>query len=329
MRRGICCVLAVVLVVALLAPLRGQAGEKVGPPLVVGVLLFSKNNQPALEALKAGLRERGYEEGRGIEYVFDGVVERAEDLEPAMARILARNPDLVYTAPTFAAHVAKKACLDRNIPVLFGPANNAVESGLVKDRKRPGENITGVVLSDNETKRLQWTVEMAPRIKNLLVPYNPEDKSARVSMKSAMAAAAKLGLSVIPKEVPDHAAIDALLGQWPSGIDSIFLPRDALVMSRVKDFADLAIREKLIISTGTRISYVEKGILLSYGFDDLEMGRQVARLAHLIFKGKKAGDLPVETAEDYLGVNLKTAEAIGMKVNQHILRSAHRLIRVE
>ena len=321
--------LIILLTWGLFWPACGQANEKEGRPIVVGVLLYSKNNLPALTGFKAGLRERGYVGRQKIEYVFEGVVDRVEGLDPAMARLLAHKPDLVYAAPTIAAHAAQKVCRKLGIPVLFGPANNAIASRLVKDLKHPGENITGVMLADSEAKRLQWSVEIAPQIRNVLVPYNPKGKSALASLETAKQAAASLGLVLISREVHNHADIDDLIAQWPAGIDSIYLPRDGMVMSRVKDFAELAIRKKIILSTGTRISYVEQGALFCYGFDDMELGKQVARLADQIFKGKNPGDLPVETAEDYLAINLKTAKAIGVTMDKRLLSLAHRVIRPE
>lgn len=321
------CILLVLLTSGPLWTACGQAAEREGKPLIIGLLLYSKNNLQALAGFKAGLRERGYVEGQDVEYVFDGAVTRINDLDPAMARLIDRNPDLVYAAPTIAAHAAQRACQERNIPVLFGPANHAVASGLVKDLNQPGENITGVMLANSEAKRLQWSVEIAPQISSVLVPYNPRGKSALISLETARQAAESLGLTLIAREVRNHAEIDTLLAQWPEGVDSIYLPRDGLVMSRIKDFAELAIKRKIILSTGTRISYVEKGALFSYGFDDMELGKQVARLADQIFRGKNPGDLPVETAEDYLAINLKTAKAIGITVDNHIVSLAHLIIR--
>lgn len=323
------CLLITLLTSGLFWPTCSQATEKEGKPLVIGVLIYSKNNLQALAAFKAGLHERGYVEGQGIKYLFGGVVGTIDELDPAMARIVDRKPDLVYAVPTIAALAAQRACRERNIPVLFGPANNAVASGLVKELKHPGENITGVMLANSEAKRMQWSVEIAPRIRNVLVPYNPKGKSALISLQTARQAAADLGLILIARAVRNHADIDALIAQWPDGVDSVYLPRDGMVMSRIMDFAELAIRKKILLSTGTRISYVEKGALFSYGFDDMELGKQVARLADQIFMGQNPGDLPVETAEDYLAVNLKTAKAIGITVDKRILSLAHLIIRQE
>lgn len=320
--------LLVFLISGMCRPALGVAVEKPKRPLVIGVLVYSKNNLPTLEGFKAGLRERVYVDGQGVEYVFEGAVDSIKELDPAMARLMARKPDLVYAAPTQATLAAQKVCRERNIPVVFGPVNNAVVVGLVTDRKHPGGNITGVMLSDSDGKRLQWALEVDPRIKSILVPHNPEDPSSMLSFKNVQEAAVTLGVKVVAVEVRNPAEIDALVAHFPEGVDSIFLPRDALLMGKIKEFSELAIRKKILLSA-TRLELVEKGALLGYGFDGVALGKQVARLADQIFKGKKPGDLPVESAEDYLAINLKTAQAIGLKVDERILRMAYLVIRPE
>ena len=59
------CLLIILLTGGLFWPTCGQATEKEGKPLVIGVLIYSKNNLQALAAFKAGLHERGYVEGQG------------------------------------------------------------------------------------------------------------------------------------------------------------------------------------------------------------------------------------------------------------------------
>jgi ABC-type uncharacterized transport system substrate-binding protein len=43
----------------------------------------------------------------------------------------------------------------------------------------------------------------------------------------------------------------------------------------------------------------------------MSSGKQAARLADQIFQGIKPAELPVETGEFYLAINLKTAKALG------------------
>ena len=62
---------------------------------------------------------------------------------------------------------------------------------------------------------------------------------------------------------------------------------------------------------------------MSYGFDHREIGRQAAHLADQILRGVPPGDLPVETASNYLGINLDTAEAMDFEFPAAILRQSH------
>jgi putative ABC transport system substrate-binding protein len=57
------------------------------------------------------------------------------------------------------------------------------------------------------------------------------------------------------------------------------------------------------------------------------MGEQAARMADQILKGTKPADLPVETAEFFLNINLKTAKAIGRDIPDAILTQANTVIR--
>jgi putative ABC transport system substrate-binding protein len=58
-----------------------------------------------------------------------------------------------------------------------------------------------------------------------------------------------------------------------------------------------------------------------------EAGEQAARLADQIFKGADPGSLPVETTEFFLSVNLITAEAIGVEIEDDVLEAADDIIR--
>ena len=83
---------------------------------------------------------------------------------------------------------------------------------------------------------------------------------------------------------------------------------------------------KLPLSS-TVLEWIDKGALISYSIDDTQVGKQAARLGNKLLKGAKPADLPVETAEYYLGFNIKTAQAIGLTVSDDILRQATKLVR--
>ncbi len=309
-------------------PLATVQAEEKHSSVVIAAMVYGKHNIITFEGFKTGMEEKGFIEGRNTTYLFDGPYQTIKDLDGGMARLMARNPDLIFAATTPVTLAAKKATTTNKVPVVFGPVNDPVRSGIVNNRKQPGDNITGVTLTDSTAKQLEWAVRLSPQAKTFLLPYNPNDNSSLISLQKVKEAVGMLGLELVVRATRSHAEIDALLAACPDNIDAIFLPRDAMIMSRVEDFAKVAREQKLVLS-GTRLEMAARGALFGFGFNGFQLGRQMSRLADQILRGKNPGDLPVETAEDYLSINLKAAHSMGITISEQILRQAHTIIRPE
>lgn len=295
-------------------------------PARIGILLFTDLNIPTLKGFKDGLSDLDYIEGENIKYIFHGSAPTKKDLEKYMTRILDDAPDLIFSSPTPSTLVAKKMTSASKIPVVFAPVNDPVSAGIVKTTKSPEANITGVRLSASDGLRLASLTEVVPGIRKVFIPYSPEDESSRASLRMLEKAAAKLGIILVKK--PFYTNTDILKDREyvPHGIDAILLPREGLVMSRIHSFVEICLDRKLPLSS-PRYKQVEQGALTGYGFNGYEVGKQAARLAHRILSGTPISELPVETSEDYLFINLKTAAAIGIKINDAALRQAHNIVR--
>jgi putative ABC transport system substrate-binding protein len=73
--------------------------------------------------------------------------------------------------------------------------------------------------------------------------------------------------------------------------------------------------------------FPRNGGLLSYGPDQLDMFRRAATYVDRILRGEKPGDLPVQFPVKYeMGLNLKTATALGLDVPPSILLRADEVI---
>ena len=90
--------------------------------------------------------------------------------------------------------------------------------------------------------------------------------------------------------------------------------------------AELAITHRLPTMFGPKEA-VEAGGLMSYGPNYDDFFRRAAVYVDKILKGAKPADLPVEQATRFLLViNLKTANALGLKIPQSLLLSADQVI---
>ena len=174
---------------------------------------------------------------------------------------------------------------------------------------------------------MEWLVRIAPAIKKIYIPYNPEDQSPVVALAAVRPVAVKLGVELITREMCNPEELKAAIENIPAEADAVFLLPDSLLSTRLPDLVAAATKLKLPVS-GANVEVVKTfDVLSSYGFDQIIAGKQAARLADQILQGVKPADLPVETAEFYLAINLKVAKAIGLDIPDEILRQAELIVR--
>jgi putative ABC transport system substrate-binding protein len=234
--------------------------------------------------------------------------------------------DMILSITTSATKAAQQATANTDIPVVFAPLTDPVGAGVVKSLKRLGGNMTGITFSLQEGRRLQWLVEIASGIEEIYIPYNPDDRSAVLALEIASTTAAKLGVELITRRVRNLEEVTAAIEDIPEKADAVFILPDSLVGSRVLELIEEANIRKLPTS-GPNYRLIEQGVLTVYGQWQDATATQAARLADQILRGIKPADLPVEMAEFYLAINLKTAEAIGLDISDEILLQADIIIR--
>jgi putative ABC transport system substrate-binding protein len=276
-----------------------------------------------MEGFKEGMTELGYIEGENITYIYEGLSDSIDRLDSIAQGLVAADVDLILSITTPATQAAQRATAGTDIPVVFVPVTDPVGAGLVDSLKQPGDNITGVTFGAQEGRRLEWLVQIVPTIEQIYIPYNPEDRSAVLALEMASAAATTLGVELITRQARDHEEITAAIENIPEEADAIFILPDSLVAGRIAEFVEL----QLPLS-GANPTLVENcGVFTSYGMEQTSSGKQAARLADQVLRGVKPSDLPVETAEFYLAINLKTAKAIGLDIRDEILLQANIIVR--
>jgi putative ABC transport system substrate-binding protein len=136
--------------------------------------------------------------------------------------------------------------------------------------------------------------------------------------------ASDLGIELVFDEIHSVAETVAAIESLGEDIDAIFR-----IPSRTLNTENYRITEaglKLGIPSFSSL-LLDEAVLLTFTGDFSSAGRQAARLAQQIFKGTPPSDLPVETSEAFLRLNLQTAEAIGLTIPQEVLSQANSIIR--
>jgi putative ABC transport system substrate-binding protein len=272
------------------------------------------------------LTELGYVEGKNITYIYEGPVS-TDKLDAVAQGLVKAKVDLILAISTPATKAAQQATAGTDIPVVFIPVTDPVGAGIVASLTEPGGNLTGVTYTTQEGRRLEWLLQVAPTIKQLYIVYNPKDQSPVLALKMVSETAAKLGIELITREASTPEEIKAAFKDTPKEADAIFILPDSVVYAQKADWLKLAMERKLPTS-GPNVTTVNDGVLTAYGADlGVAAKQQAAPLANQILQGAKPADLPVEMADYFSAINLKTAEAIGLDIPDTILRQADIVIR--
>ncbi len=322
MRRYLVGLGGIALVVALgMAWQSGRAGV-----VRIGIVPFTPVNARVVEGFKAELASRGFQEGKTVEYKILPADSRLDTLDAGLAQLMAWKPNLVLAASTPPAQAAYRATRASATPLVFAPVTDPLSAQIVSNLKHPGEHATGIRLEPSNGLRLQWLKRVDPRVQSVYLPYSSADASALASLQQVEEAARSLGIRLLLRPVQSLADIQQAAREIPPGADAIFLPQDSRIEAQIDLFVASALKHHLPLCAPSGIQ-VEQGALMTYGFNHRRIGEQAGRLAAEILQGAKPGDLPVETAANILIVNQRTAQAIGLKIDEAVLRQAREIIR--
>jgi putative ABC transport system substrate-binding protein len=289
----------------------------------IGVVNLAPGLDTAMEGFKEGMAELGYVEGENVAYIYEGATKSIDVLDSVAQGLVEADVDLILSITTPATLAAQRATAGTDIPVVFVPVTDPVGAGIVDSLRNPGGNITGITFGAQEARRLEWLIQVAPTIEEIYVPYNPDDRSAVLALEVVSEAAVALGVELITHEARNNEEITAAVENTPGEADAIFLLPDSLLGGRATEFVAL----QLPTSAANPGDLTMHGVLTSYGVEQSSAGKQAARLADQILQGVKPSDLPVEMADFYLAINLKTAKAIGLDVPYEILQQADIIVR--
>jgi putative tryptophan/tyrosine transport system substrate-binding protein len=310
----------------LVAPLVAEA-QQTGKVWRIGFLGGASPGGYAvqLEALRLGLSDHGYVEGKNISIEYrwaDGKYERL----PALAAELVRlKVDLIITQGTPAALTAKKATA--TIPIVMAIVGNPVETGVVASLTRPGGNITGSSFfwAELNAKRLELMKTLLPGLARAGVLMNP-DNPAMVSVLRVMEERARaINIKLHPVNVRALGELDDAFKLAKAQTEALTVVEDGLFLANPRRIAELAMRNR-IPSIGFR-EYCEAGGLVAYGVDFPHLWRESMVLVDKIFKGAKPADLPIQQATRFeLIINLKTAKGMSLTIPPSLLQRADQVI---
>jgi putative ABC transport system substrate-binding protein len=285
-------------------------------------------NAPFMAALRQGLSEGGYDEGKTIALEYRWADGHYDRLPALAAELVARKVDVIVSqggsAPTIAA---KKA--STTTPIVFISGGDPILDGLVTSLARPSGNVTGVtwISSALGPKRLELLRELAPRATSFALLVNPAAVETDSVIRTVQDAARASGVELHVLKAGSEAEIDAAFAAAVQNRDGgIIVGVDPYFGSRRDQIAVLSVRHGVPLIAGYR-EFATAGSIMSYGPSLADAFRQGGLYAVKILKGAKPGDLPVLQPTIFeLVINQKAAKALGLALPASLLSRADEVI---
>jgi ABC-type uncharacterized transport system substrate-binding protein len=304
---------------------QAERGRRIG--LLMGTT-DDREGQARVTALKQGLQELGWTDGRNIqiETRFGGA--DADRIRAHAAELVALAPDVLVGHTTAVIRALRQAT--SSIPIVMAAINDPVDQGFVSSLAHPGGNITGFTFVDFQMvgKWLEMLKEAAPGVTRAALMFNPDTSPYYyLYLRSFEAEPRSVAVDVTAAPVRDTAEVEktiAKLGREPGG--GLIVAPDAFTIVHQHLFIRLAQQHRMPAIYFLRTS-VAQGALMSYGPDPYDNFRRSASYVDRILKGAKPADLPVQQPTKFeLAINLKTAKALGLQIPDKLLALADEVI---
>ncbi len=317
----------IILILIVIGTLVGQGdvrAQESGQHYIVGIA-----NIWITPAFMEEMAALGYVDGENITYMipsFEGV-ESEQIWDSYWAQIQAMvdaGADVFVTNTDSDAVNLRERVGD--IPIVFGRSDDPVATGAVQDLVTPGGTITGNITNRPHERRLQVLTEINPATDRVYYLYGTQTGEAETVLAQVLAVAEELNIEVIPAPIADLESGMEALENIPDGTDWLFLtpyvPYD-------QEFSQalLTVSETYQIPISYFMFVPVQGYLMGYGPNIDASDRQAARQVDRILRGASPAILPVQTAENYLYINLEAAEALHMEIPASVLRQADLIVR--
>ena len=277
-------------------------------------------------AFEKRMAELGYQEGRNFTFEYIQTPSIA-GYELTYRELAARNVDILLAAGNEPALRAARAAAGTTPTVFIALDFDPVEKGYVASLSRPGNNSTGLFVSQLELagKRVEFLRKTFPKARRIGLLW---DATSREQADAAAAVAGQLAFEPRLLEVigqpPNYAASLMPMDQWP--VEPIMIPASPLALRDRATIVRLLLDRRTPSICAFR-EVMEAGALMSYGVNLIDVFRDVAAVVDQVARHGNAGEIPMRAPSHFhTAVNLKTDKALGLQLPERLLALADEVI---
>ena len=328
MKRPLSVVISVLLTLTLMlsltacAPNKGDDTSSEGAKKKIGIVQIVEH--PSLNTIRESmvkeLEVQGFKHGENITIDYQNAQGDQTNLKTIAQKFVSNKYDLIVAIATPSAQAVVSETKD--IPILFSACTDPLGSGLVNNMEKPGGNVTGTSDAVSAEKIMELAKRITPDIKRIGALYNTSETNSVSVINNLKDYAKNNNITVVEATVTNSSEVQQAVTSLVGKVDAIFSPIDNTVASAMPVVTQIANKAKLPMYVGAD-SMVKDGGLATFGINYDMLGKETANMAVEVFKGKKAGDIPVKTIKDVeIYLNKSTAKAIEINFPDDVLKEA-------
>jgi len=301
--------------------------------VTVGISRWGSNPEfgRSLAGFKEGLAEQGYIEGKNIEFIAKNSETDPVKQKALIEFFIEQKVDLIYSLTTPGTIIAKELTskMESPIPVVFSICTYPVESGLIQSLKSSGNHLVGTRNYVPPSKQYYAFEELYPETKTLAVVRRKGESNSTNQYQEIKALLAKRGVGIVDIAAIDLKDIRQQLQEKIETFDAIFSTCDTLTHAGGEEIINEFSLKYKKPNFACNKEGVLKGALVGNVGDFNAIGKISGEKAALILQGSEPTWLQTESPrEDYIVVNQKTANELGITLPERILRKAKEVISI-
>ena len=291
---------------------KSNAGSSDNKTVKIGILQLI--NQSGLDDARKGfvaeLAKEGYKDGKNLKLDYVNAQGDQANLSTMSQQLQKDKNDLNLAIATPAAQALQKA--DPKTPMLFTAVSAPVDAGIVSSMTHPDKNTTGVTDMVSVAGQIQLLHRIAPKAKTIGLIYNAAEANSVIQIKAAKKAIKALGLKAAVKTVASTNDVQQTMTALAGQAQAIYIPADNTLAAAMATVGKIAAQKKVPVVPAAS-TMVQDGGLATNGFDYRDLGKQAAKQAIKILKGKKTSSIPVEKpAKVSVMINKSMAKKVGI-----------------
>ncbi len=299
----------------------------------IGVIIWESltEYEEAVQEFEQVLKESGYKfrvPDENLEITYRNCNELDTNCRTIINDFTDLGVDLIYSIGTPIVSTVKKMLLGKSIPVVFSAAFDPVVTGLVHEYKGGENNITGTYYRVSLAEQLDRGLSRVMKsFRRMGLIHTTGEIHSEIQLDEANRVAGEKGFELFPFDVQNEEELPRAVTYFEErAVDVVYLLADTMipVLPR-KSLNALTQRFPTLCALKTT---VQKGGLVAFCANYRSLCHQSAQIAVRILSGEKPQNIEfIGPDEHELIVNLDTAGALGIEINDDVRHSASELIQ--